>query len=121
MRVAGFGFRKGANVESLMAALQRAGGAKGVTHIATIEVKVCAAIRELGQQLGVPLETVSEDGLASVQVSTHSDKSAEAYGTGSLSEAVALIAAGEGARLIALRAKSDDGMATCAIAEGRGT
>jgi cobalt-precorrin 5A hydrolase len=50
-------------------------------------------------------------------VETQSEKSKSMYGTGSLSEAVALIAAGPKARLLAARAISPDTMATCAIAE----
>ncbi|HZV10809.1 MAG TPA: precorrin methylase, partial [Novosphingobium sp.] len=39
------------------------------------------------------------------------------FGTGSLAEALALVAAGPGARLIAPRHISTDGMATAAIAQ----
>ncbi len=121
MRAAGFGFRSQANVESLLAALQQAGGADGLTHIATVEKKSCAAVTALSAKLALPVLLVAEMDLADADVATYSEKSAEAYGTGSVSEAVALTAAGAGAELIAMRAISEDGMATCAIAEGRRT
>ncbi len=117
MKVAGFGFRKGAGVESLLAALE-ATGATGVTKIATAEGKADAlAIRALAEQLHLPLEAVSDAALPAAEVLTQSEKSTAMYGTGSLSEAAALIAAGPGARLLGPRVISGDTMATCAIAE----
>lgn len=118
MRVAGFGFRKGAGVESLLDALSGAGGA-GVTHVATVEAKAGAAcLTELAAKLGVPVCAIGSKDLAKAEVATHSEKSVAMYGTGSVSEAAALVAAGPGARLIAERSLSADKMATCAIAEG---
>lgn len=118
MKVAGFGFRKGAGVESLLAALDAAGGVDGVARIATVVDKADAdAFQALAKQLALPLEAVPAEALPWVAVETQSEKSKAMYGTGSLSEAVALIAAGPKARLLAARAISPDTMATCAIAE----
>ncbi len=118
MKVAGFGFRKGAGVESLMQALEAAGGAAGISRIATVVEKAEApAFRDLAARLGLPLEAVAKDALPWVAVETQSEKSEAIYGTGSLSEAVALIAAGPKARLLVARTISPDSMATCAIAE----
>jgi cobalt-precorrin 5A hydrolase len=118
MRVAGFGFRKAAKVESLLAALEAAGGANGITRIATVDDKAnAAAFQALAERLSLPLEAVPAEALPWVAVETQSEKSKAMYGTGSLSEAVALIAAGPTARLLAARAISPDTMATCAIAE----
>lgn len=117
MKIAGFGFRKNANADSMLAAFE-AVGAAGVTHIATVDSKACLAFTELGDRLALPVRLVPEESLGAAQVTTRSSKSIEMYGTGSLSEAVALIAAGEGARLVATRVMSEDRMATCAIAEG---
>ena len=118
MKVAGFGFRKGAELESLVQALDAAGGAKGVSRIATVAGKAETPVfRALARHLDLPLEAVEKDALPWVAVETQSEKSVRMYGTGSLSEAVSLIAAGPKARLVAARAVSGDSMATCAIAE----
>lgn len=118
MRVAGFGFRKGAGVESLVAALEAAGGRDGVSRIATIGSKAGTdAFQALAERLALPVEAVPAEALPWVAVETQSEKSKAMYGTGSLSEAVALIAAGPRAKLLAARAISPDSMATCAIAE----
>ncbi len=118
MRVAGFGFRKGARVESLLQALNAAGGAYEVSRVATVADKADAAVFiELARCLDLPSEAVEKDALSEAEVETQSEKSAAMYGTGSLSEAVALIAAGPKARLVASRTISSDSMATCAIAE----
>jgi cobalt-precorrin 5A hydrolase len=118
VKVAGFGFRKGARIESLVAALDAAGGAEGVTRIATEAGKAETEIfRALAARLGLPVEPVTQEALGWATVETQSEKSRAMYRTGSLSEAAALIAAGPGARLLAPRAISADSMATCAIAE----
>ena len=108
MRVAGFGFRKGAGVESLADALA-ATGIGGVTHLATVAAKADApCLSEMARRLGAPVIVVAQDRLGEAQVTTHSD---------SVSEAAALNAAGPGARLVVARTVSADRMATCAIAE----
>lgn len=119
MRVAGFGFRDGAGLDSLLAALDEAGGGDGLLAIATVRDKADAPVfHALADHLALPVETVDKDALAWAVVDTQSEKSREMYGTGSLSEAVALIAAGPRARLVSPRRISPDRMATCAIAEG---
>ena len=101
-----------------MDALEIAGSA-GVTHVATVKAKAEAVcMTDLAAKLGVPVCEVSEVDLVKADVTTHSEKSLAMFGTGSVSEAAALIAAGPGARLIAKRSMSADKMATCAIAEG---
>ena len=120
MRVAGFGFRKAAGVESLLAALEAAGGADGITRIATVTEKARSEVfLALAERLGLTVEAVPQAALGWAVVDTQSEKSRAMYGTGSLSEAAALIAAGPGARLLVRRAISPDSMATCAIAEAR--
>lgn len=117
MIVAGFGFRKGATVESLLAALAAAGGSEDVVRIATVADKAQAApLRALADHLALPLQAVPAEALASVAVETQSEKSTDMYGTGSLSEAAALVAAGPNATLVSVRAISPDRMATCALA-----
>ncbi len=106
-------------MESLLQALDAAGGAAGLSRIATVVEKADApAICDLAAHLNLPIEAVAKEAVPSVAVETQSEKSVAMYGTGSLSEAVALIAAGPGARLLVARTISPDSMATCAIAEG---
>ncbi|MTH34485.1 precorrin methylase [Paracoccus limosus] len=120
MRVAGFGFRTAAPTaalaEALAGALARAGCSGQVDALATSHAKAGApAIRELAQQAGLPLLAVEVAGIATP---TQSPRVAALCGTGSLAEAAALAALAPGARLLAPRALSQDGMATCAIAQG---
>ncbi|MEM6385033.1 MAG: cobalamin biosynthesis protein [Pseudomonadota bacterium] len=118
MKVAGFGFRRGAKLESLLAALDAAGGPAGLSAIATVTNKAETDVfLALADHLALPIEAVATDALSSVVVATRSEKSNAMYGTGSLSEAAALIAAGPMATLLSPRAISADSMATCAIAE----
>lgn len=118
MIVAGFGFRSGAGLSSLRAALELAQqGQPSVTHLATAADKV-PGLEPLAEALGLPLTSVSPEALARALTFTHSAASKAARGTGSVAEASALAAAGPGARLLAPRQISADRMATCAIAEG---
>ena len=71
MKVAGLGFRASADVASLRAALVAAGGAEGVTALATSEAKAGAAvILALAAELGVPVISVSALDLAASQHSS---------------------------------------------------
>ena len=117
MIVAGFGFRSGVTLGALQDALARAGGAEGVTHLATLAAKA-HGLAELSAALGLPVVAVAAEALAGLVVVTQSDRVAALYGTGSVAEAAALVAAGPGARLRGPRAVSTDGTATAAIAEG---
>ena len=122
MIVAGFGFRRAATVASLRAALARAGGAAGIAGLAAPADKVeSAAFRALARELGLPAHGVDSALLSDQQTPTRSAASLAARGTGSVAEAAALAAAGPGARLIAVRQTSADGMATCALAKGNET
>jgi cobalt-precorrin 5A hydrolase len=119
MIVAGFGFRAGAELGSLRAALELAQqGKPAVTHIATARDKV-AGLSPLAEVLGLPVRGVSPEELSGVATLTRSSASVSARAIGSVAEASALGAAGAGARLLGPRHISPDRMATCAIAEGR--
>jgi len=119
MRVAGFGFRGAADVAALRDALARAGG--DVQVLAATETKAQAgALQALAAELGVPVRVVPEADLAGVVTPTTSPRIQARFGTGSLAEAVALTAAGPGARLVVARVVSACGTATVAIAEGDG-
>ncbi len=118
MIVAGFGFRSGATIESLRAALALAqSGLPDVTHLATVDDKA-PALRPLAEALRLPLLAVEAERLCAVPTATRSAASRKARGTGSVAEAAALAAAGARARLLCSRQISADRMAVCAIAQG---
>ncbi|WP_010546353.1 cobalamin biosynthesis protein [Sphingomonas elodea] len=112
MIVAGFGYRSGATLESLRAALALAQqGVPPVTHVASLPDKL-----PLLAGFGLPMLPTAT--LAGIPTPTRSAASLAARGTGSVAEAAALAAAGPGARLLVPRIVSPDRMATCAIAQG---
>ncbi len=117
MRVAGFGFRDGAEIGALRAALAAAGGT-GITAIASVAEKAGEPVlRALAAELGVKVIALPVNRLNGVETITQSPRMMLMFGTGSLAEAAALCAAGPGARLLGPRASSPDGMAMAAIAE----
>jgi len=121
MKVAGFGFRKDVTLASLRDALRAAGGPEGLAAVATVSDKADAeALKQLALECGVPIKAVPADMLAKVDTLTQSIIVAEKFGTGSVAEAAAIVAAGPRARLIATRVVSQDRAATAAIAEGDG-
>lgn len=119
MIVAGFGFRSGVTLAALQDALLRAGSAGGVTHLATLAEKA-EGLMPLAQLLDLPVVALEAEVLRGFPTPTRSDRVEAMFGTGSLAEAAALVAAGQGARLRGPRAVSEDGTATAAIAEGSG-
>lgn len=119
MTVAGLGFRANADIASLRAALAAAGGARGVTALATSDAKAGAAvIVAFAAELGLPIIGVSTADLTAQATLTDSARVRTKTGAGSLAEAAALAASGSDARLLAPRAVSPDHMATAAIAIG---
>jgi len=116
MRVAGFGFRKGAALTSLQAALAQAGGRVDV--LATVENKV-QGLNKLSVYMGLPVVSVSPADLAAHD-RPGSARVRALYGTGSVAESAALAAAGPNAVLVVTRVTSPDGQAVVAIAEGQG-
>jgi len=116
VKIAGLGFRKAAGVASLRDALAAAGGPEGVAALATADSKTgSAALQAFARELGLPVRAIASASLAAMATVSWSDRVAA-----HVAEAAALAAAGPGARLLAPRAKSADGMATAAIAEGQG-
>lgn len=121
MKVAGFGFRSTATLASLREALLAAGGGDGLAAVATLGDKAEApAFALLAREFGVAIRAVPAESIAGIATPTRSERVAARFGTGSVAEAVALAAAGGGARLLSPRAVSRDGRATAAIAEGKG-
>ncbi len=117
MRVAGLGFRASATAASLRAALAAAGAADA-DALATLAEKADAPVlTALAETLRLPVIAVPAAALAGIATLTNTPRQQALFGTGSLAEAVALHAAGPGARLRAPRVISPDGLATAAIAE----
>jgi cobalt-precorrin 5A hydrolase len=119
MIVAGFGFRREASLDALSDALAQAGGAEGVTHLATLASKA-PGLERLGGALGLPVIAVPAEALRGVATATRSERVEAMFDTGSVAEAAALVAAGPGARLLRARVVSADGTVTAALAEGAG-
>ena len=121
MKVAGFGFRSAATTADLQAALEATGHRPDA--LASIAAKVkTAALRHLANALDLPLITLEEHEVNGAATLTCSPRIKARFGTGSLAEAAALVAArrgqpGASARLLGPRYKSPDGLATVAIAE----
>lgn len=99
MRVAGIGFRKGTSATHLAAALAQSEGEAGgaVDALATITAKTAAL------QTAFPQRRVIGVAVAGVDTPTQSMRIQTMYGTGSVAEAAALVAAGPGAYLVATR------------------
>lgn len=120
MIIAGFGFRVSATADSLADALAQAAGGRRPDAFSTL-VEKADGLRAFADARGVPLVTVSQTAAARQDTPTKSPASMQAKGLHSVAEACALAAAGDGAWLIAPRSTSDDGKATCAIAQGPDT
>ncbi|HKY81291.1 MAG TPA: cobalamin biosynthesis protein [Sphingobium sp.] len=116
MIVAGFGCRSGAEAASFRAALALQRPAS-IGAFATLSHKA-ALLAPLADALGLPLILVEPASIEGIATLTRSPASLAAYRTGSVAEAVALVAAGSGARLLSCRSVSPDGQATCALAQG---
>jgi len=114
--VAGFGFRTGAEVASLRAALAAAQHGRAPVTTLAAPLDKLALVSELAKALGLPVIAVPPDALRVTITQTQSIASLEARQTGSVAEASALAAVGLGAQLLATRHISPDRMATCAIA-----
>lgn len=118
MRVAGFGFRRGAGLASLDNALDRLCRRYGpVDRLAAVQ-SMLPLVQALGERHGIPVMGVAEGDLPQAATLTRSPHSLAARGTGSVAEAVALLAAGPGATLLGPRLISMDRQATAALAKG---
>lgn len=121
MRIAGVGCRKGAAAADVLAAVDAALSAHGLDRACLDALAVVPRKRdepgviEAAEALGISLLVVEAKEMATL---SHSAHSLAATGTASASEAAALAAAGEGARLLGARVAM--GAATCAIAVGSG-
>ena len=124
MIVAGIGSRKGVSASEVVAAVEAALKEHGLERsalsmLATAKMKQDeAGIVAASGTMNLPLVLVDEDVMAEMSPGTitKSDASWCAAGTPSVSEAAALAAAGEGARLAGPRIAI--GRVTCAVAFG---
>lgn len=122
MIVAGIGSRKGVSEEQVVNAIRTALAQydldpSRIDGLATATLKRQeAAIFSAARTLGLPVTIVDDDILAAAgaRVPSHSQLSLALAGAPSVSEAAALAAAGEGARLLGPRLLLDS--VTCAIA-----
>ncbi len=121
MIVAGFGFRGSATEASFADALRKTAAKSRIDRLATLQDKArAAALKAVARRLSLPVVGIVEQELEMQQTLTQSAASLAARNTGSVAEAAALAAAGNGAKLIVARVTSADGLATCALAEGDG-
>jgi len=122
VKVAGLGFRRGTNIDSLREALVAAGGAHGLDALATASDKAGAPVLILlARELGLTIRAISAEQLAGIKTPTRSERIETMRCVGSLAEAAALAAVGRHGRLVSTRIVSRDKTATAAIAEGDGT
>lgn len=122
LRIAGFGFRSEATLESLIQALDQLIDQYGSVYKYGLINRLAAArsmlplVEELGRLRNIEVIAVADAELSTVTTLTHSTHSLQARGTGSVAEAVALLAAGPNARLVGPRIISVDRRATAALA-----
>ncbi|MFM9271240.1 cobalamin biosynthesis protein [Halomonas elongata] len=116
MKVAGFGFRRSATLASLAEALDRLCERHGPVERLAVAASMHPLVQALGASRGIATLSVADVDLTSVATLTDSRHSRQARGTGSVAEAVALLAAGPGARLLGPRLISTDRRATAAVA-----
>lgn len=129
MRVVGFGLRPHAPREALEQVMRgvldqaRSHNAKHSwpDAVATLARRVQnPALLALARDHGLPVMGVDENRLAGVVTPTGSPRIQALFGTGSVAEATALLAAGHGAQIIVARIVSTDGTASAAWAETEG-
>lgn len=118
LRVAGFGFRSEASLESLAQALDQLIDQCGAVDKLSAARSMLPLVEELGRLRHIEVISVADAELPTAITLTHSAQSLQARGTGSVAEAVALLAAGPGATLLGPRIISVDRQATAALAEG---
>ncbi|MBB4047153.1 MULTISPECIES: cobalamin biosynthesis protein [Sphingomonas] len=113
MVIAGFGCRAEATMESFRSALAQTGMRPDSLAVPADRTAVIAPFAG-----GMAVHAIAADLLQGIDTPTRSTVSMAARGVGSVAEAVALAAAGPGARIVVARVISSDRMATCAIAQG---
>lgn len=118
LRIAGFGFRSEATLASLTQALDQLIEQHGAIDKLAAARSMLRLVEELGRLRGIEVIAVADAELPTVTTLSHSAQSLQARGTGSVAEAVALLAAGPVATLLGPRIISADRKATAALAKG---
>lgn len=124
--VAGIGCRKGSSDTAVRGAINQALAVHGLAlgaldKLATGEIKQSeTGIIFAAEQLDLPLVIIADDALsvASARCMTHSQRSVQATGAASLSEASALAAVGSAGKLLGPRIAYNG--VTCALARSEG-
>lgn len=116
MKVVGLGLRASAGLASLEELLRRLNVTPNARLALPAFRQAHPLVREL-QAHGFSISFISRAALNGVSTPTRSPRILARYGTGSIAEACALVAAGPAARLIHLRVVSADGGATAALAQ----
>ncbi|PSJ21458.1 hypothetical protein CVH10_12465 [Halomonas sp. ND22Bw] len=116
MRIAGFGMRRSATLASLAEALERLEARHGPADRLAAADSMRPAVQALGEARGLETLAVPDAALASAETLTRSPHSRRARGTGSVAEAVAVLAAGPSGELLGPRRVSRDRCATAAMA-----
>jgi cobalt-precorrin 5A hydrolase len=114
--VAGFGFRRTATLASLAEVLDRLCQQHGTVDRLAATQAMLPLVQALGAARGIAVLPVADATLPTAHTLTQSPHSLQARGTGSVAEAVALIAAGPAAQLLGPRWISVDRRATAALA-----
>lgn len=120
LHVAGFGFRREATLGSLGQALDQLIEQYGAIDKLAAARSMLSLVEELGRLRNIEVIAVADAELPTVTTLTHSSQSMQARGTGSVAEAVALLAVGPNARLVGPRIISADRQATAALALAEG-
>lgn len=115
MRVVGLGLRAAATLASLEELFQRLQVSPDLPLAVPAFRESHPAVLDLRQR-GRRIIPLPEAALNGVRTPTRSLRILARYGTGSIAEACAIVAAGPGARIIVPRVVSADGCATAALA-----
>ena len=119
----GLGFRKAVTIksfENLIHQVYHLNELPGpIKALATLDTKALdPALQEFAAAKRITLIPVSLENLKRQITPTQSPAAQAAYGLGSIAEAAALFAAGNGSSLIFKRLVSSDKLTTCAFAKG---
>ena len=119
----GLGFRKAVTIKSFENLIHQVYHVRElpgpIKALATLDTKALdPALQEFATAKRITLIPVSLENLKRQITPTQSPAAQAAYGLGSIAEAAALFAAGDGAYLIFKRLISNDKMARCAFAKG---
>ena len=123
MIFAGVGFRKAVTTKSFENLIHQVCHLRElpgpIKALATLDTKALdPALQEFAKAKRVTLIPVTLENLKRQITATQSPAAQAAYGLGSIAEAAALAAAGDGSSLIFKRIVSNDKLATCAFAKG---